>query len=47
VRSVCISSERFFHFQYTRDIEHLKEILTMCSERVGQDMIDRTVGQCH
>jgi len=28
-----------------RDIEHLKEVLQTCWEQIGQDVIDRAIGQ--
>jgi len=28
-----------------RDIEHPKEVLQTCWEQIGQDVIDRTIGQ--
>ena len=28
-----------------RDIEHLKEVLQSCWEQIGQDIIDRAIGQ--
>ena len=28
-----------------RDIEHLKEVLQICWEQIGQDVIDRAIGQ--
>ena len=27
------------------DVEHLKEVLQTCSEQIGQDVIDRAIGQ--
>jgi len=29
----------------TRDVEHLKEVLQTCWEQIGQDVIDRAIGQ--
>jgi len=29
----------------TQDVEHLKEVLQTCWEQVGQDVIDRAIGQ--
>jgi len=28
-----------------RDVEHLKEVLQTCWEKIGQDVIDRAIGQ--
>jgi len=28
-----------------RDVEHLKEVLQTCWEQIGQDVIDRAIGQ--
>jgi len=28
-----------------RDVEHLKEVLQTCCEQIGQDVIDRAIGQ--
>ena len=30
-----------------RDVEHLKEVLQTCWEQIGQDVIDRAIGQFH
>ena len=30
-----------------QDIEHLKEVLQTCWEQIGQDVIDRAIGQLH
>jgi len=31
----------------TRDVEHLKEVPQTCWEQIGQDVIDRAIGQFH
>jgi len=28
-----------------RDVEHLKEVLQICWEQIGQDVMDRAIGQ--
>jgi len=30
-----------------RDVEHLKEVVQTCWEQIGQDVIDRAIGQFH
>jgi len=31
--------------RHTQDVEHLKEVLQTCWEQIGQDVIDRAIGQ--
>ena len=31
---------------HIQDVEHLKEVLQTCWEQIGQDVIDRAIGQC-
>ena len=31
--------------QKIRDLDHLKEVLTSCWEQIGQDLIDKAIGQ--
>jgi len=30
-----------------RDVEHVKEVLQTCWEQIGQDFVDRPIGQFH
>jgi len=34
-----------FHPRYIRDVEHLKEVLQTCWEKIGQDIINRSLLQ--
>jgi len=36
-----------YHRCCIRDFEHLQEVLQTCWEQIGQDVIDRAVGQFH
>jgi len=38
-------SNSLFTVVVIRDVEHLKEVLQTCWEQIGQDVIDRAIGQ--
>jgi len=41
------STNTLFKVIISRDVEHMKEVLQTCREQIGQDVIDRTIGQFH
>jgi len=43
IRRAC--QQLVYHCHCIRDIEHLKEVVQTCREQIGQDVIDRAVGQ--
>jgi len=43
--SIWEHSNRLFIIVIIRDVEHLKEVLQTCWEQIGQDVIDRAIGQ--
>jgi len=34
-----------YHRRRIRDVEHMKEVVQTCWEQLGQDVIDRAIGQ--
>jgi len=45
VQSGKHSQQIFYRRRHIRDAEHLKEVLQTCWEQIGQDVIDRAIGQ--
>jgi len=35
----------FYRRRRIRDVEHLEEVVQTCWEQIGQDVIDRAIGQ--
>jgi len=43
--SICEHPKSLFIVVVIRDVEHLQEVLQTCWEQIGQDVIDRAIGQ--